>query len=722
MIRFRVARNVLCVHLLCSAAYSQRFSSFLGPTVDLSLDYTPIGIVRSSLPTEVAVLSEETPSIHCYVVNPAGSLVQTNVIQLSTLGNEIVSNQFDHRRGEFEFGILSRDGSSVSVLDETRGTFKESSFPLSILSQRVAYGDVNSDRRNDLLLFGKKRTGITTLLGQNKGGYTEGPVIFPDVSISDLQCADLNGDGITDLFVLDWLSNQLGLYYGIGHGIFSEQLEVPLPGEPTSIALSPITSDRTTQIAVSIPEQKVVSLFHCNATGEIEPSGTLTFPSAPTRLMFGKVDGDNTPELIVTTEKAVYVFPGLAQARDAAIPFGGEEGIWSCIVMDLDGDKKNDLVVVDRSGKKLVAYANANWSGTVHWPSVYGVGRGPNGLSVLDVNDDGLPDITVTNTGSSSLSVLLNEGEGRFSGQYVVPVPDKPITVKEVSSSLPHRHTVIISHANADKITVVSIEKDLNKPQSFSLPTGSHPYIAVAKEDSSSKHLEVLTRYTDPKDGSLSLSLFNQIGGGQFIEKSLRASLPGRITALTIDDYSGSGKYELVFVTHDKLTKQFTVSVAFASQGFDFKSVKPLLSFTDSLGGVQGMVSGYVDDDQMKDLVLILRSPRSSFGVLFGRGEGLFNDSLEIIHGAQPRNEDALILGDVDGDGHRDLTWLDEGKGAVLTAYGKGERKYDPPVLISPARRVTAIQVASLKHSGSRDLILANGTKGSVTILFGAFR
>jgi FG-GAP-like repeat len=723
MIRLRIARNVLCLPLLCSVAYSQRFSSLLGPTVDLSLDYTPIGLVRSSALSEVAVLPQETLSLHCYVATTGGSLVQTRVIPFSAPANQVLSDLGDGHHDHFEFALLAKDGSSVMLLREgTEAEFKEATLPVAIASQRIAYGDVNSDRHKDLLLFGKKRAGISTLLRKKNGSYEEGPIIFPDVSVSDVQCTDLNGDGITDLFALDWVSNQLGLYYGIGHGVFSEQIEVPLPGEPAFLAISPVTSDRTTQIAVSMPEQNLVSMFRCNSTGEIEPTGNLAFPSAPSFLTFAKIDGDNLPELIVTTQKCVYVLAGTSSTLDDAISFGGGEGIVSCMVVDLDGDSKNDVMIVDRSAKRVTAYANANWSGSVQWPSVYGVGSNPRGLSVFDVNGDGLSDIVVANAGSSSMSILLNEGKGRLSGQHVVSVADRPLSVKEVTSSQKDRHTVVLAHANVDKITIVGVNNDLTKSQSFSLPTGSRPFVVVAKEDFSSRHLEILTRYTNLKDGSLSLSLFSQIGGGQFIERSLRASLPGRIAALTIDTFSESGSYELVFVTHDKVMKQSTVSIAFPGQGFEFKTVKPVLSFSDSTSSVRAIVSGYVDDDRHKDVVLILSPPRNSLALLFGRADGSFEDSLEIIRGAQPLNENALILQDVDGDGHRDLTWLDEGKAAVVTAYGDGQRKYGAPVSICPARRVTAIQVSSILQAASQDLILANGTKGSITVLFGAFR
>jgi hypothetical protein len=657
-----------------------------------------------------------------YTLAPDGAFLQSDLITVSNASKEIAA-EHNYREEVIGFGLLSTGGDLVTVIQRVDGKFEEKTISVSTPSQRIAYGDINSDRRTDVLLFGKKRTGITPLLKQKDGKYAAGPMTFPDLSISDLRCTDLNGDGITDLLVLNWLSNQLALFYGIGHGVFSEQVGITLPGEPTDISISPVTKDRTVRIAVSIPEEKLVSMFRCNATGEIEPTGNLRFASAPSHAQFADINKDKELDLVVTAEEGVYVFLGESGMRlGPPTPFGAGKQIVSSDVTDLDGDSKSDLVLIDRASRRLVAYANAEWSGTIDWPATYGVGNSPNAIAALDVNDDGLLDIVVANSRSSSLSVLMNRGGGRLAGQQVVPVSEQPFSVKTVGRSSHRPHTILTSLASSDKISIVRISDDVTASGVFTLPTGSNPYIVLAKQDSISGHLELLTRYSNSSDGSLSLSFFRQITGGQLIERNIRASLTGRITALTVDDFSGSDQYELVFVTHDKTTKQSTLSVAVPTQGFDFKTVKQILSFADSTASVHSLISGYVDDDHYKDIILIMSQPRNAFGIVYGKEGGTFRDSLEILRNVHPLNEDAVLLRDVDNDGRMDLTWIDAGKNAVITMYGQGNRKFDSPVSICPANRVTAIQIASIKFPNIQDLILANGSKGSVTVMFDPFR
>jgi hypothetical protein len=179
--------------------------------------------------------------------------------------------------------------------------------------------------------------------------------------------------------------------------------------------------------------------------------------------------------------------------------------------------------------------------------------------------------------------------------------------------------------------------------------------------------------------------------------------------------------YDLLFLTQEKLAKQTSLSIALPSTEFEFKSIKHLFTFADSSSGLHALVPAYLDEDLVRDLIVVLPSPRNELGLIYGMGGGQFKDSLEMIRGAQPLNEDAIIVRDVNNDGHPDVTWIDGSRNAVVTSYGRGNHRFDPPVTICPANRITAIQVASLRKPAVQDLILANGVRGTVSIMFDPF-
>lgn len=712
---------MMFIHLLwSSAAYSQRAFSSFGPTIDLPLNYTPIGLSR--IPTGIAVLAQETPAVYSYTLTPSGVFNETEVLSLGVPAKELAVS-IEGTGVAFEVATLSAGGELLEVHRSREGRSEASQWTLQLPSQSMTYADVNNDRRMDILLFGKKRTGIDVMLKAADGRYVKGPQLFPDISISAVRSADLNKDGITDLFTLNWLDNKLALYYGIGLGVFSEQVEVTLPGEPTAFDISPVTNARTLRIAVCIPDEKLVALFRCNATGEIEPDGELHLPVAPRQVQFGDINNDGVLDLIATTPQAVYVFPGISEDRlGPGTPFSAGSATGAAILLDLDGDGRVDMAAIDKMGKRLIGFANAEWTSKVAWPSVFSVGSSPKSIVSVDLNRDGLPDVVVSNSGSSTLSVLLNRGSSRLAGQRALPVAENPFTLKYVHQSTAEEPTIVVSHASGERISIVRLADEPGSSTVVTLPSGPNPYVVFARRDSSSDRLELLARYLDAKDGSISLSLFSQIGGGNFLERSIRPKFQGRVSALTVDDFSQAGMYELAFVTHDKSTKQSTLSIAVPVHEFDFKAIKQVLTFADSSSSVRSIVSGFVDDDVNKDLVLILSSPRNSLGIVYGKGGGAFEDSIEFIRNVQPMNEDALILADVDLDGHSDITWLDTGRNAVVTMYGRGNRRFETPVVISAANRVSAIHVARISSIHSLDLIMANSSKGTLSVIQSPFR
>jgi hypothetical protein len=244
----------------------------------------------------------------------------------------------------------------------------------------------------------------------------------------------------------------------------------------------------------------------------------------------------------------------------------------------------------------------------------------------------------------------------------------------------------------------------------------------IAKEDSVRGLLEMLVRYKNPGDSSVSLSLFGQLGTGQFLERSIRPNFPDRIAALTVDDFTNNGRYDLIFVTHDRARGRSTLFTAPGEEEFDFRTVSPLLSFADTVSSVDRILLARVNPDTLKDAVVFMGHPRNSIGIAYGLQGGTFDDSLEWIPNVVPQDEDATILQDADGDGLTDFIVIDSGRKSVIAVYGQPRGGFTSPVTICPAEGISSIRVASMKQPPIKDLILANGAKGIVSIMFQPFR
>jgi len=721
--RRRFALSLFYCQLLCApATFSQRSFTSFGTLSDFNLGYRPSGLaVGSAEPSrvEIALLAPEQPSVNLYEVSSSGRISQTASLKTQKTFRYIVASDLDGD-GISEYVALSSGGNSVSILKRSSNNrFEEYEVSLPASVQKCVVADLNNDKRKDILLFGKNTAGVETLLGQPNGTFKLGTTLFSDISVSDLCTTDINADGITDILALNWLSNQLTVFYGISRFVYTEQVAVQLPSQPAEIAITNVTNLRGFRVAVTLPEASQVQVYSGNSLGDYRLMNTIAFDRKPAGVQFAHVNGDELLDLVSSTNQGIVVVLGASPTTfTQPVVFGAAHSIASWSVADVDGDGRNDCVLADQNTKRLITLANADHTGKVETIE-YCVGASPQGLVIGDFNGNGREDIGVVNAASSNLSILLNRGRAKFSGQLSLQLPETPTYVRLVSSAPRKEKTLITSHSEEDKVTVVSFGEDILRSRIFSVPTGADPFVVSAKQDTTT--LQFLVRYRSTKDKSFRLSSFEQINQRQFVERSLRATLPTKIIALTMDEGVSAGTYELLFATNDMTTKHTTVSLGVSESGLEFKTTKPLFSFADSTASTKFIIGRFVNNDPFKDVVVSLGAPRNELGIWYGKAPTVTRDSIQWIRNVQPTSDDAIIVKDVNGDNVSDITLLDALRRAVVVMYGTERRGFKQPTVIVPAEGVHSIRIAVLRESGVYDLVMSNPERGTVSIIMNPF-
>jgi hypothetical protein len=705
-------------------SYSQRSPGTLGPSIDVPLPYAPVGLTMSGPPRhprpEIAVISEDPPSLHFYTVSDTGTIVEIGSAGLMHPCREIVSADLDGD-GENEIVGLGRDGESVHIYKRHGTSVTETSVPVANRAQRLLIADIDNDGRKDLLVFGKSTAGVAVLRGVRAGLFVQGPVLFQEISASGLAVLDLNGDGIADVLLSNWLSNQLVVFFGISRGVFSEQVTVALEGEPADLAVSEVGRRRLFKIAVALPQQKKITVFDGNAAGEFVLNASIGCPSAPTAVSFAHLNADRIPDLVASTDKGmVSVLATTTKEYSTPVVYGiGTPGrLWN--VADLDGDRLPDLVLIDQSQRRLVVAGNSESHSKVLWPEEYAVGNSPHGVCLADVNGDGLADIVVANSGSASLSVLLNRGNGKMSGQWSYTVPEFPALVRTIAGMNPPGGTVVTSHPRADKIAVVRLDQEKTRGGFTVIQAGSQPYILHAAGNPAMGALKILVRHTGAR--SVSFSLFEQISNRQYLEKSFRTDFPNRIRYLSSGDLRGSGNTDLVFVTVGRSAGQVTVATAPENESFSYKGFRTLFAVADTVNATRFVLCSEGDAVHGPDVILGLGPPLNALAIGSSGVRGDSGWQVTTVEGIRAAGEESVILRDLDGDGRRDLLVLDSEKGEVLVLYGLGSGQFSAPRLVCPAGPVSSMAVSALHAEGVFDLVLTNAEKGTVSVHRAPFR
>ena len=129
---------------------------------------------------------------------------------------------------------------------------------------------------------------------------------------------------------------------------------------------------------------------------------------------------------------------------------------------DLNSDGAPDLVVTD-GGDNAVNVLLNNGDGTFTGPTFFGIGGSdPASVALADVNGNGKLDIITANAGNSAVSVLPNFGNGNFGNFYSFTVGSTPVSV--AAGDFNGDGKIDVAAANSGDNNVSVMQNDGNWP------------------------------------------------------------------------------------------------------------------------------------------------------------------------------------------------------------------------------------------------------------------
>ena len=303
----------------------------------------------------------------------------------------------------------------------------------------IILADVNRDGRPDLVTQHLMQKVVTVQLGDGIGRFTMAPgsPITLTYSPAGIKLGDINGDGLPDFCVAGGERNIVDIFLGDGSGKFTLA-----PGSPSiastsaqftthGLQLEDINGDRKLDVIAMNTLQNTFYTLLGNGRGGFSPGPTSTFPAGEGRyaFAFGDLDGDGNLDAVAASGNNEFIEPGR--------------------VIMLRGDGKG-------------AFKTASETPIV---------TGPRYVTIGDVNSDGRPDL-VLNHSSHQLSVLLNQGSGKFA-------PAPALTYDLGADAF----AVAVADVNRDKnndlivATVDSVTVLLNGKNKF-IPASGSPFRA----------------------------------------------------------------------------------------------------------------------------------------------------------------------------------------------------------------------------------------------------
>jgi hypothetical protein len=327
--------------------------------------------------------------------------------------------------GRLDLGTSNDDGSVSVLLGDGRGGFGAAN-QLAALSigRALAIGDFNNDGNCDLATVGfgpgsYNSTELSVQLGNGDGTFRPALITgLPDGSPLSVAVGDFNADGNMDLVCTyfsvrnpydpDDYYSAVQVLLGNGGGGFGGP-EYRLPGTyPKGLAVADLNADGNLDVVTADNYANTVSVLMGNGDGTLgyyQGSDFATGP-APLAVAVGDFTDDGIPDL-VTAGQTVDLLPGLGGGVFASPIYVSTINNGTVAAADFNSNGKLDVVTVAGTVSVLLGRGDGSFSP----PFDAAAGSLPRRVAVGDFNGDRRPDVAVSNAGSSTVSVLLNDGD-----------------------------------------------------------------------------------------------------------------------------------------------------------------------------------------------------------------------------------------------------------------------------------------------------------------------
>jgi hypothetical protein len=524
---------------------------------------------------------------------------------------------------------------------------------------------------------------------------------------------DFTGNGIPDVAVANYGSNNVSVLLGNGDGTFQPARNFAAGDNPTFVVAADFRHNgildlavvNTTAFGFGAPG---VSVLLGNGDGTFQTRVTYFAGTSVGDVAVGDFRHSGDLDLAVTTSNGVSLL------------FGNGDGTFQAPVMypagppvpgyiaaaELTGDGNLDLVVINYSSNSVTVLLG-NGDGTFQPPRSFPAGPSPTSLQVGDLRSNGIPDVVVANNvDSGTVSVLFGNGDGTF--QSPVSYPAGHGTSGVVLGDFTSNGILDLVYTNNGVLDSGGVHVLLGNGDGTFRPGGSFLYGGGSG---------FMGAADLRRDGRIDLLLSGVLvllgnGDGTFEDINNFATTERNPYAEAIADFNGDGIPDL--------------AVANLGTGFNGGSVSVLLGNGDgTFQPAQNVAFGFVADsvavgdfngDGIPDLAVALDNFNPSVEVLLGNGDGTFQAAVPYNAGNHALS---VAVGDFTGSGILDLVVANYLDNNVSVLFGNGDGTFQAPRNFNVGTHPRSVTVGHFTGNDIMDIAVANGDSNNVSVLLG---
>ncbi|GEM_PF-687144 len=337
----------------------------------------------------------------------------------------------------------------------------------------------------------------------------------------------------------------------------------------------------------------------------------------------------------------------------------------------------------------------------------FATGDGPSSVAIGDVSGDGIDDVVTTNLYSDSLTIQTGKGDGTFQQPQQLPAGDSPSSVSIDDVNGDGIDDIIYAQPFSSSVGVLISNGDgtFRAAQSFS--AGSGPRALSVGDVSGDGFDDIVT----VNQYSADISVLRGRGDGTF-ETPLNFSVESSPTSVALADVNGDGFLDVVSANSDGNNVSVLVG-----NGDGTLQTAVLYPAGD---GPKHLAVKDVDGDGLNDIVTA-NAVGNNVSVLSGNGDGTFQLQRTLAVGDGPS---FVSIEDISGDGINDIVTANAGAdysslGDVTVLRGNGDGTFQAPLRLMVGDRPVALAVGDVTGDGVRDIVTANAGGDNISVLKG---
>lgn len=609
--------------------------------------------------------------------------------------------------------VAVKDTSLFAARDLNQDTLKpEMTVRLPYLPTAITSIESLPGRNPDLLLFQNGSPGILPVFGFKSRKLSLGPAIAADLPVGAIAACNLNDDGIMDIVAYDWVQQELHLLYGVGRGRFLDQTTFTVENGISQFLVTASAGQEMLDFVLVDADSSALHIWHGDGFGDFRLHASHRSTGMIRTVRSLDLNGDGWPDVAYLDSRNTMHIVYMADEEEMADGPEVAAGMFPSS-FEFTSSPEAMAVVLDEAGKRILVFERSKPRRLVD-SLQFVTGLDPSVTLMGDLNRDHRADIVIATSGSHRLELLLSDSAGALEAASSLRIQGGPGSVGLASIS-DSSAKFIITYPDTRAISFLS----------YNLIDESHseaviPDVGVLEPLAPVKSLSGRIAYysfgAPGESETPSLSLFQQLQGSQFIERSFRLTVPDVLMGVAVADFDGDGATDVAYVFKNALTGRYDFVTAYGDSTGEFSRRGTSTQLVDSVVAKSYLYVTDVNNDSLPDLLLCFPRTARTISLAQGREGGTFGEVSAIGENIGFAQRSQLQLVDVDHDGNIDIVVNDPVRGEVGFLKGHGNGEFDAWKMIHREDGITHFGFGDFNADGRPDLVVVFRSEGIAKI------